>query len=144
MPKSGSTAPARPKIIIVEDSADDEALLMRQLKKAGLNEHVLVIRDGREALRFFERGPVDLSAVFLDLRLPKIDGIRLLEFIRTDEHLNDLPVVIMTSSNSPEELERCRELKASNYVQKPLTFSSFAKAFADIFHARQIASRMSG
>jgi two-component system response regulator len=128
------------QILIIEDNADDQALLLRQLKKAGLGQHIKVIPDGGEALAFlsddrFKRE--ELAAIFLDLKLPKISGLRLLEAIRSDEKLLDLPVVVMTSSNAPEDLEECRSLGVYSFVQKPLTFSSFAKAFADTFRARK-------
>ena len=131
------------RILIIEDNPDDEALLLRQLKKAELEKHVKVIHDGAEAMEYLKNSRTkceDLAAVFLDLKLPKIDGLRLLEAIRSNERLKELSVVVMTSSNSPEELAKCRELGVSCYVQKPLTLSSFAKAFADTFHARRTAA----
>ncbi len=128
------------KILIVEDNSDDEMLLLRQLKKANLDQHIKVIRDGRKALGYLTEagGNGDhLAAVFLDLGLPAIHGVQLLEAIRADERLRLLPVVVMTSSNDPDEMEKCRELGVSCYVQKPLTFSSFVKAFADVFRAQR-------
>ena len=128
---------------MIEDNPDDEALLMRQLKRAELEKHVKVIHDGGKALDYLtdERSRCeDLAAVFLDLKLPTLGGLKILEAIRADDRLRDLPVIVMTSSNAPEELEKCRELGVSCYVSKPLTFSSFAKAFADTFHARRTAS----
>lgn len=132
-----------PRILIVEDNPDDEALLMRQLRKAELHEHVKAIHDGGKAFAYLtdERYPCDnLAAIFLDLQLPTLSGLQLLEAIRTDERIGHLPVIVMTSSNNPADLERCRELGVSCFVQKPLTFASFAKAFADTFHAQRDAS----
>ena len=74
------------------------------------------------------------------MQLPTLTGIRLLEAVRNDDRIRHLPVIVMTSSNDPAELERCRELGVFSFVQKPLTFASFAKAFADTFHARREAS----
>ena len=121
---------------MIEDNPDDEALLLRQLRKVQFERHIKVIHDGREALDYLkdERFKCEtLAAVFLDLRLPTVHGLQILEAIRSDERLRNIPVIVMTSSNSPEELERCRELRVSGYVSKPLNFSSFAKAFADAF-----------
>ncbi len=132
-----------PRILIIEDNPDDEILLMRQLKKAELHEHVKAIHDGGKALDYLTDGrfPNDnLAAVFLDLQLPTLTGIRLLEAIRNDERIKHVPVIVMTSSNDPEDLEKCRELGVSCFVQKPMTFASFAKAFADTFHARREAT----
>src|ERR1700761_1661743 len=113
------SSPAR--ILIVEDNPDDEALLMRQLKKAGLHEHVRAIHDGRKALTFLTTKQAEnenLAAIFLDLHLPGVDGLDLLEAIRADQRICDIPVIVMTSSNSPEELDRCKRLGVANYVQK--------------------------
>jgi CheY-like chemotaxis protein len=128
------------RILIIEDNSDDAALLQRQLKKAQLNKHIKTLSDGGEALSYLidERfATEDLAPIFLDLHLPKVNGLQLLETIRSEERLLSVPVIVMTSSNSPEELERCRELGVACFVSKPLTFSSFAKAFADTFHARR-------
>lgn len=134
----------RPKILVIEDDPNDEALLMRQLKKADLDEHIQVVRDGRKALNILADADGELSALFLDLNLPGISGLRILEAIRGNEHTQRVPVIIMTSSNSPEQLECCRRLGASSYVQKPLSFSAFAKAFADVFQTGNNASRTCG
>jgi CheY-like chemotaxis protein len=130
------------QILIIEDNRDDEALLLRQLKKAELERHIHVIHDGGKALTYLKNERLkseDLAAIFLDLNLPTTSGLIILEAIRSSQRLQDLPIIIMTSSNSPEDLERCRTLGVSCFVQKPLTFSSFAKAFADTFHARRTA-----
>ena len=105
-----------PRILIVEDNPDDEVLLMRQLRKAELHEHVKAIHDGGKALAYLtgESCPIkELLAVFLDLKLPIISGLQLLEAIRSDERIKNLPVIVMTSSNDPKHLERCCELGVS-------------------------------
>jgi len=132
--------PLPPKILVVEDNADDEALLMHQLKKAGLHAQVKVIADGGEALAFLmdeERGSKDLVAVLLDLGLPNLTGLRLLKAIRKQERTSHLPVILMTSSNDPRELERCSTLGVSAFVPKPITLAAFTKAIADTFHSKK-------
>ena len=110
-------------------------LLLRQLKKADLNKQVKVINDGQSALEFLMGSEArDLVAMFLDLRLPKVSGIALLEKIRLHEPIRHLPVIVMTSSNSPQDLQKCSDLGISSYVQKPVTFTAFTKAIADTFH----------
>jgi len=128
------------RILIIEDNADDVTLLMRQLEKAQLAEHVKAFHDGKEARDYLtdESNHAEmLAAIFLGLKLPRISGLKLLEAIRADERTTNIPVIVMTSSNSPQELEACRVWGVSCFVSKPLTFSSFAKAFADNFHARR-------
>jgi CheY-like chemotaxis protein len=131
------------RILIVEDNPDDEVLLLRQLKKAEFDKHVKVIRDGKKAIEYLTDENFkceDITTVFLDLNLPRIHGLEILERIRSVERLRDLTVIVLTSSNSPEELERCRELGVAAYVAKPLTLSTFAKAFADTYRARREAT----
>jgi len=144
---TASDAPAfskkvSPRILIIEDNPDDETLLLRQLKKAKLSTQVRVIADGGRA-RDYLTDPrfkaEDLIAVFLDLQLPTLGGLQLLEIIRADERIRHLPVILMTSSNAQEQIDRCRELGVSSYVRKPVTFSAFAKAIADSFHIRKSA-----
>ena len=123
------------RILIVEDNLDDVELLMRQLKKANLAEHVMVISDGRLALEFLTLSESEhLVALFLDLKLPSLDGLQLLAKIREHEKVQNLPVIVMTSSNSAEDLQKCKELRVLSYVQKPVTFEAFRKAVANTFH----------
>jgi CheY-like chemotaxis protein len=128
------------RFLIVEDNQDDEFLLLRQLKKAQLDRHIRVIDDGGKALDYLknERYKSEtLVAIFLDLQLPTVSGIQLLEAIRADERIRHLPVILMSSSNAQEDLDRCRELGVSSYVRKPISFTAFAKAVADTFDARR-------
>jgi two-component system, response regulator len=142
----------RTRILIVEDNPDDEALLLRQLKKAQLDQHVMVIADGKVAVEYLNGGAAhdeQIIALFLDLNLPKISGLHILEQVRANERTRALPVIVMTSSNSPQDLERCHQLGVSCYVQKPITFATFSKAIADSFHSARVITdttslRMSG
>jgi CheY-like chemotaxis protein len=125
------------RVLVVEDNADDRELLLRQLRKSGMDSHVKFISDGKEALDFLslKNDPADeLIAIFLDLRLPSLSGIELLRRLRGQGPLQDVPVIVMTSSIDPNDLEECRRLKVTNYVSKPVTFTSFSKAVADVFH----------
>ena len=127
------------RVVVIEDNADDRALLQRQLKKSGMDSHVKFIADGQEALDFLT-GPRasslagELIAVFLDLKLPSLDGLELLGRLRANSKLKNLPVIVMTSSNDPKDIDECRRLKVMNYVSKPVSFTTFSKAVADVFH----------
>jgi len=127
------------RVLVIEDDADDRELLQRQLQKSGMDQHVKFISDGQEALDFLTapqtRSVVaNLIAVLLDLRLPSLSGLELLRGMRSRDELRATPVIVMTSSNDPRDLEECRKLKVLNYVSKPVTFSSFSKAVAGVFH----------
>jgi len=127
------------RVVVIEDNADDRELLLRQLKKSGMASHVKFIDDGKEALDFLV-GPrtevlaEDLIAIFLDLKLPSLDGLELLRRLRANDRLRNLPVIVMTSSNDPQDMEECRRLKVTSYVPKPVSFTTFSKAVADVFH----------
>jgi two-component system response regulator len=130
MSKTPSPA-SQVRVLVVEDNADDRELLLRQLRKTGMAD--------QEALLFLtasDQQPADedLIAIFLDLNLPSLSGLDLLRLLRQNETLQDTPVIVMTSSNNPRDLEECRRLRVTQYVSKPVTFTSFSKAVADVFH----------
>jgi two-component system response regulator len=100
-----------------------------------------MIDDGRLALDFLTAPVSDhLVAIFLDLKLPSISGLQLLEKIRSMDKTKKLPVIVMTSSNSPEDLAKCQELQVMSYVQKPVTFAAFSQAVASAFHRSENAT----
>jgi two-component system response regulator len=123
-------------ILLVEDSADDEALTLRALKKNNIRNEVVVARDGAEALDYlFGLGAYEgrdtsvlPQVVLLDLKLPKVDGLAVLRAIRGDERTKRLPVVILTSSKQERDLLDGYELGANSYVRKPVDFTAFAEA----------------
>lgn len=129
--------PAR--ILVVEDDPADRELLHLRLKKERMADNVIFVRDGIRALSVLEdfqtgRREGKLIAVFLDLRLPGMDGLDLLRRIRAEREMEDLPVIVMTGSSDPKDIEECQRLKVVSYVEKPITFGSFSKAIANVFH----------
>ena len=135
------------RILVVEDNPEDEALLLRQLKKAQLDGQIRVIADGNRALNYLTDAKYrceDLVAVFLKLNISAVGGIKLLEAIRGADRLKHLPVIVMTSTNAQEELDKCRALGVSAYVSKPVSLSAFVKAVADTFHVRRSSIRTAG
>jgi len=123
-------------ILLVEDNPKDEALTLRALKKNNIVNDVVIARDGVEALSYlFGAGTDDgvhinpmPQLVLLDLKLPKVDGLQVLEKIREDERTRRLPVVIFTSSNEEEDVIRSYNLGANSYVRKPVEFEQFLDA----------------
>ena len=122
-------------ILLVEDNPDDEALTIRALRKNNIVNEVIVVRDGAEALEylfgsgaFAERNMSDMPAVILlDLRLPKIDGLEVLQRVRADDRTKMLPVVILTSSKEEQDLINGYRHGANSYVRKPVDFSEFVE-----------------
>ena len=127
------------RVLVIEDNEADRELLQRQLRKSGMDQQVLFISDGHEALDFLT-GPQaptvaeSLIAILLDLHLPGVSGLDLLRKVREHDGLRATPVIVMTSSTDPRDLEECRKLKVLNYVSKPVTFTAFSKAVASVFH----------
>jgi len=123
-------------ILLVEDNASDEKLTLLALKKCEVPNHVLVVRDGAEALEFLfatgayaERDAANLPAlVLLDLKLPKISGVEVLRRIRSDLRTSALPVVILTSSKQDEDLAEGYSSGANAYVRKPVAYAEFLAA----------------
>lgn len=123
-------------ILLVEDNVDDELLTLRALRKASVVNHVEVVRDGAEALDFVFRSgkyagrdTTEAPAlILLDLKLPKIGGLQVLERIRADEDTKRIPVVILTSSTEPVDINRGYDLHANSFVSKPVNFQEFSDA----------------
>jgi two-component system response regulator len=122
------------KILLVEDNPDDVALTLRALKSNNITNDVAVAQDGVQALDYlFGSGgkPAleDLPAVvLLDLKLPKVSGLEVLERIRAEDRTHLLPVVILTSSDEEQDLIRGYKLGANSYVRKPVDFVEFTQA----------------
>jgi CheY-like chemotaxis protein len=122
------------KILLVEDNPDDVALTLRALKSNNITNDVVVAADGVEALDYLfgsggKPASEDLPAVvLLDLKLPKVSGLEVLERIRNDDRTHLLPVVILTSSDEEQDLIRGYKLGANSYVRKPVDFVEFTQA----------------
>lgn len=123
-------------ILLVEDNARDEALTMRALHKNNIANDVVVARDGVEALDLlFGTGtqadrdePLRPQMILLDLKLPKLNGLQVLQRVRADERTKRLPVVVFTSSSEEEDMIRSYDLGANSYVRKPVDFERFLEA----------------
>jgi two-component system, response regulator len=123
-------------ILLVEDNPDDEELTLRALRKNNIKNEVVVARDGKEALDYiFGEGAHagrDIrempQLMLLDLKLPKIDGLGVLQRLRADERMRMIPVVILTSSKEDNDLVQGYSLGANSYVRKPVDFGEFMEA----------------
>ena len=114
-------------ILLVEDDPDDVALTVRALRMRTVAT-VEVARDGQEAFDYLVSGDKDVPRlVLLDLKLPKIDGLELLRRIREDERTRLTPVVILTSSNAPNDVAESYRRGANSYVRKPVDFDEFSE-----------------
>jgi two-component system, response regulator len=127
-------------VVLVEDNANDEELMLRALRKSGIRNRVVVVRDGAEALDyFFTRGshagrPATelVQVVLLDLKLPKVDGLEVLRAVRGDARTKLIPIVVLTSSAEAQDMVRSYQLGANSYVRKPIDFTQFVDAVREL------------
>lgn len=119
-------------ILLIEDNPDDERLIVRTLQRSRVTNPILVARDGEEALTtIFAANPLP-SVVLLDLKLPKIDGLEVLQRIRANERTRLLPIVVLTSSSEDRDIIDSYSLGANSYVRKPVDFDRFTEAVANL------------
>jgi len=124
------------EVLVVEDNPQDLELLLRALKKANLGNRIEVARDGAEALEFvFCEGAYAgrqiqdrPKMILLDLKLPKVDGLEVLQRIRSDPRTRMIPVVVLTSSKEQSDVVETYRLGVNSYVVKPVSFEQFASA----------------
>ncbi len=127
------------RILIVDDSPRDTELILEALRISNLANEVLCLGDGAEALdylyrrgQFASRGNGQPVVILLDLKMPKVDGIEVLQQVKSDPSLRLIPVVVMTSSREEQDLVRTYELGVNAYVVKPLKFNDFVTAVTQL------------
>lgn len=123
-------------ILLVEDNPDDVELTLRAFRKNRIENEIVVARDGVEALDYlFGEGRwadrdvrIQPQLVLLDLRMPRLDGLEVLERIRADSRTRRLPVVVLTSSDEERDLVQSYDLGANSFIRKPVEFDKFLEA----------------
>jgi CheY-like chemotaxis protein len=127
------------KILLVEDSEQDVELTLTALSQHHLANEVVVARDGEQALdylyrrgEFAERPPENPVVVLLDIKLPKVNGLEVLQQLRGHEQLRNTPVVMLTSSREERDIVRSYNLGVNAYVVKPVEFTGFVEAIKEL------------
>lgn len=119
------------RVLLVEDSPDDQTLTVRALRRAGVTGEITLARDGAEALSLLlpaGEGPHVLpQIVLLDLKLPKVQGLEVLERIRSDPRTRDLRVIVVTSSDEEADIQASQRLGADDYIRKSVDFWEFCE-----------------
>ena len=128
-------------ILLVEDNMDDAELTMRELKRNHLANNMFHIRDGEEAIDFIfaqnkyhkkhEIASVP-KVILLDINMPKINGLEVLEKLKADARTTDIPVVMLTSSKESSDIQKCYKRGANSYIAKPVNFEAFTHAIQSI------------
>ena len=127
------------RILLVEDDSKDVELTMTALEEYNLTNEVVIATDGAEALdylhyrgQFQDRPNGNPAVLLLDLKLPKIDGLEVLQHIRSDDKLKMIPVVVLTSSREERDMVASYKLGANAYVVKPVDFHEFVNAIKEL------------
>ena len=116
-------------ILLIEDNPDDQALTLRALKKKNIANEIIVLQDGVEALEFLLDADKPIPhLVLLDLKLPKLDGLQVLQRLRSEPRTQLLPVVVLTSSDEDRDVIDGYRLGANSYIRKPVDFNQFSEA----------------
>jgi CheY-like chemotaxis protein len=126
-------------IIIAEDDAGHARLIQKNLGRVGLHNPIQFFENGQDVLDFlFRRGPglhrkTDTAyLLMLDIRMPKVDGVEALRQIKEDPTLRKLPVIMLTTTDDPREIERCHLLGCNSYIVKPVDYDKFAEAIKQL------------
>ena len=127
-------------ILLVEDNDDHAELTLRALRNNNLINEIYVVKDGQEALNFiYHQGKYEDTGkyprpglILLDVHLPKVNGLEVLETLKKDPALKSIPVIMLTTSSRDEEIARSYAGGANSYVTKPVDFEEFAKKIKDI------------
>ncbi len=126
-------------IIMIEDDEGHARLIEKNIRRAGVNNEIIPFRNGTEALKFLlgsdgagsaNRGRALL--ILLDLNLPDMTGIDILKRVKENEHLKRTPVVVLTTTDDAEEIQRCYDLGCNVYVTKPVNYDNFANAIRQL------------
>jgi two-component system, response regulator len=128
------------EILLVEDNVDDANLAIRALQRKHLANHILHLKDGAEALDYifgrqaFAGRSVDdkPKLILLDLNMPKVSGIEVLEAIKADDRTKGIPVVVLTSSSEDPDINRCYALGVNSCIAKPVVFENFLAALGQL------------
>jgi CheY-like chemotaxis protein len=122
-------------IVLAEDDEGHAQLILRNLQRSGLRNDVVHVTDGQQALDYVHRRGEYSSRptgkpllLLLDIKMPRVDGIEVLRQIKSDPTTEPFPVIMLTTTDDPREVERCYELGCSIYITKPVAYESFVDA----------------
>jgi CheY-like chemotaxis protein len=126
-------------ILIAEDDEGHASLIKKNLRRAGISNEIIHFKDGSEILEFLmksnngrhrESGTAYL--LLLDIRMPKVDGVEVLRQVKQDEELRKIPVIMITTTDDPREVENCHRLGCSNYITKPIDYDKFVDSIKQL------------
>lgn len=119
------------KIVLAEDDDGQANLIERNLKRAGLTNHFIRLRDGQEILDYMassEADPEESIVVLLDINMPRVNGVEVLQHLKADPATASIPVIMLTTTDDPREVERCYRAGCNVYITKPVEYDAFIDA----------------
>jgi CheY-like chemotaxis protein len=126
-------------VLIAEDDEGHAGLIRKNLARAGIVNEILHFKDGQEVMDFLHQrgdGPKRNSGtayvLLLDIRMPKLDGVEALAQVKADPELRKMPVIMITTTDDPKEVEKCHSLGCSNYITKPVDYEAFVNAIRQL------------
>jgi CheY-like chemotaxis protein len=126
-------------ILIAEDDEGHAGLIQKNLKRAGIANQLIHFWDGQEALNFLfcegpgpHRVPGTAYVLLLDIRMPKLDGAQVLARVKADPELGKIPVIMITTTDDPREIEHCHRIGCNNYITKPIEYDAFVNAIRQL------------
>ena len=130
------------EVLLVEDNPNDAELTLNALRRRHLADHILHVQDGEEALEFLRREgryagqetEHALKVVLLDLKMPKMDGLKVLRAMKSDPCIREIPVVMLTSSREDRDLDEAYRLGANSYIVKPVEFDNYSETVSELGH----------
>lgn len=127
------------KIVMIEDDAGHARLIERNIRRAGVNNEIIPFTNGTDALNYLfgQDGSGEVSAkrhllVLLDLNLPDMTGVSILEKVKSNPHTKRTPVVVLTTTDDEREIKRCYDLGANVYITKPVDYDNFSNAIRQL------------
>ncbi|MCP5047598.1 MAG: response regulator [bacterium] len=122
-------------VLIADDDMGHATLIQKNLKRSGLTNNITHFKDGRELLDFlFKEGQASdfhngrSYLLLLDIRMPKVDGVEALHRIKEDPYFKKIPVIMLTTTDDPGEIEKCHRLGCNSYIVKPINYGKFVEA----------------
>ncbi len=122
-------------ILMAEDDEGHAGLIRRNLQRAGISNEIVHFKDGGETIDFLRASKEDIQngmkksfLLLLDIRMPKVGGVEVLKFIKSDDERKSMQVLMLTTTDDPKEVKRCHELGCSHYITKPIEYSAFVEA----------------
>jgi CheY-like chemotaxis protein len=123
------------KIILAEDNQGHATLIRKNLKRAGIMNDIIHFADGQQTLDYLFKNSKELNResgvphlLLLDIKMPKVDGFEVLKEVKKDKELRKIPVIMITTTDDPQEVEKCHKMGCSSYITKPIDYDKFVES----------------